>query len=90
MHVPDLQIEITQLSTWQAENDALIKTFVFENFTKAVAFIVQIAFIAEKLNHHPELYNVYNKVTVRLSTHDAGNSVTTKDIELAKQIDTLV
>lgn len=90
MHVPDLQIEITQLSTWQAENDALIKTFVFENFTKAVAFIVQIAIIAEKLNHHPELYNVYNKVTVRLSTHDAGNSVTTKDIELAKQIDTLV
>lgn len=90
MHVPDLQYELTQLSTWQAENDALIKTFVFETFTKAIAFIVQIAFIAEKLNHHPELYNVYNKVTVRLSTHDAGNTVTTKDIELAKQIDTLV
>lgn len=90
MHTPDMSFEITQLTAWQADNEALVKTYVFENFTKAVAFIVQISFIAESLNHHPEIYNVYNKVTLRLSTHDAGNKVTLKDIELAKQIDNLV
>lgn len=90
MHQPDLQFELTQLTAWQADKDALIRTLVFENFTKAIAFIIQLSFVAEALNHHPEIYNVYNKVTLRLSTHDAGNKVTLKDIELAKQIDNLV
>jgi len=90
MITPDLNFEISQLVNWAADNNALVKTFVFEDFTKAIAFIVQIPFIAEKLIHHPEIYNVYNKVTIRLSTHDAGNTVTDKDIQLAKQIDNLV
>ncbi|NCQ11434.1 MAG: 4a-hydroxytetrahydrobiopterin dehydratase [Bacteroidetes bacterium] len=90
MNTPDLNFEISQLTNWASDNDALVKTFVFEDFTKAIAFIVQISFIAEKLVHHPEIYNVYNKVTIRLSTHDAGNTVTEKDIQLAKQIDNLV
>jgi 4a-hydroxytetrahydrobiopterin dehydratase len=90
MITPDLNFEISQLNNWASDNDALVKTFVFEDFTKAIAFIVQISFIAEKLVHHPEIYNVYNKVTIRLSTHDAGNTVTDKDIQLAKQIDNLV
>ena len=90
MITPDLNFEISQLTNWASDNDALVKTFVFEDFTKAITFIVQISFIAEKLVHHPEIYNVYNKVTIRLSTHDAGNTVTEKDIQLAKQIDNLV
>jgi len=90
MNTPDLNFEISQLTNWASDNDALVKPFVFEDFTKAIAFIVQISFIAEKLVHHPEIYNVYNKVTIRLSTHDAGNTVTEKDIQLAKQIDNLV
>jgi 4a-hydroxytetrahydrobiopterin dehydratase len=90
MITPNLQFEISQLSTWSSDTNALVKTYIFEDFTKAIAFIVQIAFIAEKLNHHPEIYNVYNKVTIRLSTHDEGNTVTDKDIQLAKQIDNLV
>jgi 4a-hydroxytetrahydrobiopterin dehydratase len=90
MITPDLNFEISQLNNWASDNDALVKTFVFEDFTKAIAFIVQISFIAEKLVHHPEIYNVYNKVTIRLTTHDDGNTVTDKDIQLAKQIDNLV
>ena len=90
MNAPEIQFEITQLSAWQADSDSLVRTIAFQNFTKAIAFIMELSFIAEKLNHHPEIYNVYNKVTLRLSTHDAGNKVTDKDIELAKQIDNLV
>ncbi|TNE68403.1 4a-hydroxytetrahydrobiopterin dehydratase [bacterium] len=90
MDKPDFQYELTQLTAWQADNNALIRTFVFDDFKQAMGFIVQVGIVAETLNHHPEIYNVYNKVTFRLSTHDAGNTVTIKDIELAKQIDHLV
>lgn len=90
MDTPDLTFEMTQLSNWISDNKSLVRSLAFENFTKAMAFIIEVGFIAEKLNHHPEIYNVYNKVTLRLSTHDAGNTVTEKDIELAKQIDKLI
>ncbi len=90
MDIPNSQFELTQLTAWQSDNQALIRTFVFDTFSDALGFIVRVGLLAERLNHHPELYNVYNKVTIRLSTHDAGNTVTQKDIELAKQIDTLV
>lgn len=90
MDYPNIQFEITQLTAWQSDKQALVRSFIFESFSDALGFIVRVGLIAEKLNHHPEIYNVYNKVTIRLSTHDAGNTVTLKDIELAKQIDTLV
>ena len=61
-------------------------TFQFEDFKKAFAFMTQVAFEAEKQNHHPEWTNVYNKVEVKLTTHDAGNTVTQKDRTLAKVI----
>jgi 4a-hydroxytetrahydrobiopterin dehydratase len=75
-----------QLLGWKFENDGLEKNFQFKNFNQALGFIVQIGILAEKLNHHPELFNVYNKVHIRLTTHDA-NGVTEKDFELAKAID---
>jgi 4a-hydroxytetrahydrobiopterin dehydratase len=90
MDKPDFSFELTQLTSWTSDKNSLVRSLVFENFTQAMAFMVQVGFLAEKLNHHPEMYNVYNKVTLRLSTHDAGNTVTDKDIELAKQIDKLV
>lgn len=65
----------------------LEKSFEFKNFTEAFAFMVQVAFLAEKHQHHPDWSNVYNKVTIRLSTHDAGNKVTEKDHKLAEAID---
>jgi 4a-hydroxytetrahydrobiopterin dehydratase len=72
---------------WKTENNALIEEFKFKDFKQAFSFMTQIAFEAEKMDHHPEWTNVYNKVTIKLSTHDAGNIVTEKDLALAKKID---
>ncbi len=77
------------MSTWMEENNKLIRDFTFPTFMDAIFFINKIAEIAEKLQHHPEMTNMYNKVTLRLSTHDAGDIVTDKDKELAAQIDAL-
>ena len=69
------------------EQDRLRKTYIFKNFREAVSFIVRMAFYAEELDHHPELHNVYNRVTVSLTTHDAGNKVTGMDVSLAHAIE---
>lgn len=75
---------------WQETNNFLVKEFVFQNFTQAFAFMTEVAFLAEKHNHHPNWSNVYNRVEIKLTTHDAGNTVTDKDRNLAKAIDALV
>ena len=75
---------------WKEENNQLNRQFVFKNFSEAFAFMTRVAFIAEKMNHHPEWSNVYNKVSIHLSTHDAGNTVTDKDRKLAAAIDALL
>lgn len=75
---------------WKEENNQLIKAFTFKNFSEAFAFMTQVAMLAEKANHHPNWSNVYNKVEISLSTHDAGDIVTDKDRDLAKEIDKLV
>lgn len=74
---------------WSEENNKLVKTFTFKNFTDAFGFMTRVAIEAEKMNHHPEWSNVYNKVTIHLSTHDAGDIVTEKDRKLAEIIDSL-
>ncbi len=74
---------------WKEENNTLYKKFEFKNFSEAFAFMTKVAFEAEKANHHPLWTNVYNKVEIWLSTHDAGNIVTAKDRELATKIDAL-
>jgi 4a-hydroxytetrahydrobiopterin dehydratase len=75
---------------WKEENNSLTKTFTFKNFSSAFAFMTQVAFVAEKMNHHPNWTNVYNKVEIKLSTHDAGNTVTEKDRKLSDAIDKLI
>ena len=77
------------MNNWKEENNSLNKTFTFKNFAEAMAWMVRASYAIEKLNHHPEWTNVYNKVTVKLTTHDAGNTVTEKDRELAKILDEL-
>lgn len=72
---------------WEEKNSKLYKKFEFKNFVDAFSFLTQVAFLAEKHNHHPEIYNVYNRVELYLCTHDAGNSITEKDRSLAKGID---
>lgn len=74
----------------QTGHSALVQTFTFRDFSEAFAFMTRVALVAEKMDHHPEWSNVYNKVTIRLSTHDAGNTITQKDRELSAGIDKLV
>ncbi|MDQ0313865.1 4a-hydroxytetrahydrobiopterin dehydratase [Amorphus orientalis] len=69
-----------------ADRDAVTRTFEFRNFQEAFGWMTRIALVAEKLDHHPEWFNVYKTVTVTLSTHDAGG-VTDLDIEMAKKMD---
>lgn len=66
--------------------DAITKTFVFSDFVQAWGFMSKVALVAESMNHHPEWFNVYNKVEVTLSTHDCGG-LSSLDIKLAKQMD---
>ena len=75
---------------WQEENNKLKRTFQFKNFSEAFSFMTRVALAAEKMDHHPNWSNVYNKVTIELCTHDAGDIVTDKDRELAKRIDNLL
>ena len=70
------------------ERDAISKTFKFPSFTSAFGFMTMTALQAEKMNHHPEWFNVYNRVEVKLSTHDAGG-LTELDIKLAQKMDRL-
>ena len=72
---------------WKEEDNKLYKKFEFKNFSEAFAFMTRVALAAEKMDHHPLLTNVYNKVEIWLSTHDAGDVVTDKDRKLAKLID---
>lgn len=82
-----IEEELEQLEGWHFENDQIGKSFKFNNFKKALGFIVQVGFEAESQAHHPEITNVYNQVSVKLNTHDAGGKVTQKDLDLAAAID---
>lgn len=81
--------KIEDLPGWDHEDDKLSKEFNFDNFRDAMSFITRISFEAEDQVHHPEIFNVYNTVNISLSTHDAGDQVTEKDIKLAKTIESL-
>lgn len=72
---------------WQEENNQLKHSFKFNNFIEAFGFMTKVAMVAEKMNHHPNWSNVYNKVEISLCTHDAGDVVTDKDRKLAEAID---
>lgn len=76
--------------SWKEENNSLKQSFEFKNFVEAWAFMSKVALIAEKMNHHPEWNNIYNKVEIILTTHDKGNTVSDKDRKLAEKINELV
>jgi 4a-hydroxytetrahydrobiopterin dehydratase len=79
---------LKSLPNWAGASgrDAIARKFAFEDFSAAFAFMTRVALLAEKMDHHPEWFNVYNKVDVTLSTHDAGG-VTDKDIAMAKAME---
>ncbi len=78
---------LEDLPGWKFKREALTKEFKFGSFREALSFMVRVGFEAEAMNHHPEWTNVYNRVSIRLNTHDAGGKVTAKDVELAKKIE---
>lgn len=81
---------VDALSGWDfdREDHTLVRDFVFSNFEEALEFINHVGLVAEELDHHPEIYNVYNRVSLALSTHDVCG-ITDKDLELARRIDFL-
>ena len=80
--------ELKNLPGWTIKEEKLHKDFEFEDFNQAFGFMTRAALHIEKMNHHPEWFNVYNKITVDLTTHDAGG-ITENDIELAKILNSL-
>ena len=76
--------------SWTEADNKLSKTFEFKDFSEAFAFMTRVAIEAEKMNHHPEWSNVYNRVSISLSSHDAGNIVTDTDRKVAANIDALL
>lgn len=83
----DIEIALKELPGWSLDNNSIIKTYTFGSFREAMSFLMRVAFEAEDMNHHPEIFNVYNKVKISLSTHDAGDLVTEKDLKLAAKIE---
>lgn len=83
----NIEQALRELEGWSYEEGTLRRSYEFGDFREAVSFIVRISFVAEEMNHHPEIKNVYNTVELSLSTHDAGNAVTRTDLELARRID---
>ena len=84
-----IQDALANLPGWAFADDSIHKTYRFASFSEAIGFIAEMAFSCEKANHHPELTNVYSTVTIRLCTHDVGNKVTQKDVDLALEIEKL-
>ena len=85
----EIQNALLSLEGWKMEKNGIIKNFVFENFKGAISAMNKIGKVAEEMNHHPEWFNVYNKLDIRLSTHDEGG-ITQLDIDLAKAIEEIV
>ena len=85
----DIAAALNDLPGWTLANEKLRREFKFASFVEAFGFMTSAAIEAEKMNHHPEWFNVYNKVVVELTTHDAGG-ITKLDFELARKMDRLV
>ena len=78
------------MNSWEIKENRLYKNFVFKSFVDAFVFMTKVAMEAERMNHHPSWSNVYNTVVIELCTHEAGNTVTEKDKQLADFIDSLI
>lgn len=86
---PEIDEQIKTTPLWSIADGKLRREFEFKNFVEAFGFMTRAAMIAEGMNHHPEWFNVYNKVRIELSTHDAGG-ISELDFQLARNIDALL
>ncbi len=78
------------MDNWTIHDGMLHKKYTFPSFAKAIGWMTAAAIECDKMDHHPEWCNVYNRVTVNLITHDMGNAISTWDIDLAKKFDALL
>lgn len=85
---PEVKQKLEMLNGWKLEKGKLHKEFRFKSFAEALSFINKVGEIAESLNHHPEIFNVYNKVILEIETHDVGG-LTLLDFSFANQVDSL-
>lgn len=85
----EIEAGLENLPGWRSEGDHLEKDFQFDDFIETISIMVEIGFAAESIEHHPEWTNVYNRLNIRLSTHDAGG-ITEKDLDLARRIEAIV
>jgi 4a-hydroxytetrahydrobiopterin dehydratase len=88
LDAPDIQQKLPGLTGWELKNEKLYRLFVFEDFVAAFEFMQAVAVEAEAMNHHPEWFNVYNRVEVYLTTHDVGG-ISDKDFALAGKMSDL-
>lgn len=86
----EIELALTRLPDWQVQDNKLSKTFKFKTFAEAMGWMVTVGIKADKLDHHPEWCNVYNRVTVNLCTHDLGNVISNLDVELATFMDQVI
>ncbi len=84
----ELQTALNELEGWTIKEGKLHRKFQFSSFVEAFGFMSSVALVSESMGHHPEWFNVYNRVTIDLTTHDAGG-ITIKDVELAKKANEL-
>ncbi len=84
--VEEIDAALTNLPDWKRQGGAIVAAYTVASFRDAVALIVRVGFEAEAMNHHPEIVNIYNRVSFSLSTHDAGDADTERHIALAGRI----
>ena len=82
----EIELALAALPGWNRDGDAITRHYKFADFTHAFAFMTRVALLAEKADHHPEWSNIYNRVDIRLTTHDA-DGLTARDVDLARAID---
>lgn len=85
----ELTAALANLPSWEVKEGKLHKTYKFDSFAQAMGWMMSVAINADKMDHHPEWSNVYNKVQVNLVTHDLGNAISNLDIDLAKKMEAL-
>ena len=89
MPIEQINVSLKYLPNWKLKTGKLHREFKFKSFVQAFGFMTQVAMLAEQMNHHPEWSNVYNRVTIDLTTHEVGG-ISQRDIELAKKIGELL
>jgi len=85
----EIDFNLTTLKGWSLNDNRIVKDFAFKNFKEAFEVMIKIGGVAEELNHHPDWYNSYNKLNIKLTTHDAGG-ITMNDFELASRIEEII